>query len=471
MAIHHIIHFGTGNFHRAHQAYAIQALNNLDGQTDKWVITGACILPGDKAFTDKMKAANNSYTLSMQGADGNTTLQKIMVYDEILFGPEDYAELIQKLAAQQVSVISMTITEGGYNRKESGEFDFENAAIRNDLIAGNAPQTVFGYLSRAFEIRNKYADDHIILLSCDNLQENGKVLKQSLTDFITEYNPELLKYIEQSVEFPNSMVDRITPITTKEDIDAFEKKHGYRDECLVQAEDYFQWVIEKPEKGIFPALDKIAGVEFTEDVRPYERMKLGILNGGHSLTGFTGRALGYNYIHESVKDERIDLLFSNYIYQEVIPQLEEIPGVEYKLYFNTVKKRFGNKLINDSVERIISDSTSKIPKFILPVINKQIETNGNYNIGAFIIACWWNYIYEMFLSGITDEIKDPLKIQWLEVLIKEKPLEEFLSYNSVFGSLSSSEEFKEKVINFSNLIRQTGMENAISVALKTYNKA
>lgn len=468
-----IVHFGVGNFHRAHQAYAIQKFNdNAGNNNEKWSICGAAILPSDKAFVDRFEKNNCLYNLSMKAADGTEEIIQVNVINEIIYGPDDPEKLIAKIAHPDTHVVSFTITEGGYNRNEANDgFIYDNPSIINDLNKSNKPQTVFGYLARAFELRKHIPEDKLVLLSCDNLQENGVVLKKSVEDFLRSYDKELLKYLYQSVEFPNSMVDRITPATSIEAIDDFENNTGFRDEVLVQSEDFFQWIIEKPESEKFPALEVVNGVKFVKDVKPYEKMKLGILNGGHSLTGLTGWAMEYSLINEAIRDKNIAGLFELYVKNEVIPGLENIDGIDYSEYFLTVKSRFENPLIKDNVLRIISDSTSKFPKFILPVIIKRIEEEKDFSIAAFIVACWWNYIYQMYILGKTDEIVDSGKKEWLSVFLEENPLSEFLSLNSIFGKLANSEKFKGKVIEYFEIIQESGMEAAITEVLKLYKKA
>lgn len=467
-----ILHFGIGGFNRSHQAYALQQLVQLNEEIyGEWNICGVCILPHDRPLVEKFRKQDLLYSLRISATGMKEEVMIMNIITELLYGPEDATGILQKIASDSTKIVSFTITEGGYNIDEAtGEFLLNNPDIKHDLDPANTPKTVFGYLARGLKSRRDNGMGQLTLMSCDNIQENGDVLKKALYSFINKYDQSLIDYLESSVSFPNGMVDRITPVTKDADRKKLEDNYQYKDDCLVVCEPFFQWVIEKEDMGSFPPLDKV-GVTFVDDVRPYERMKLGILNGGHTLVGLVGKALGYTYIHDAVNDKNISALFTCYNEYEVIPSLATLNNVNYNDYVKEVKARFGNAMINDSTDRIISGSTAKIPKFILPIILDQIAKNGSATIGALIIAFWWHYLDQQISAGKGDAIDDPAKDMWLKLFTANTPdtLSSFIATKEVFGTLSANTSFKQKVQYFADLIRNEGVSHACEQALKSCN--
>lgn len=462
-----IVHFGVGGFHRSHQAYAMQQLIQKDPASAAWNICGVCIMPQDKAFVESMRKQGLLYTLRI-AATGEA--EKVMVMDvitELLFGPEEAEKVIGKIAADTTTLISFTITEGGYNIDEAtGAFNTAHPAIQHDLQENNRPVTVFGYLARGLKKRSQLHGQPLTLLSCDNIQGNGDILKSSLYSFIKLYDPALISYLDENILFPNSMVDRITPVTQPADRAGLLSQYGYQDDCLVVCEPFFQWVIEDHTASGFPPLGE-AGADLVQDVAAYERMKLRFLNGGHSLTGLIGKAMSHNYIHDAIADKEISALFDQYHVKEVQPGLEPLKGVDYSRYSSQVKHRFGNAMINDSTDRIISGSTAKIPKFVLPVISAQLANGATPVAGALIIAAWWHYLDMQVQQDAP--IDDAAAQSWKELftLQASDTLQAFLQRTDVFGELSGNEIFCSQVRQFAELIRKHDMLYACRQAIKS----
>ncbi len=469
-----IVHFGVGGFHRSHQAYALQQLFRQNpAEAGSWSICGVGIMQNDIHLIEQLRKQDGLYTLRMSNAKGEVKTEVISVLVELLYGPEQFQQVIEKIAAPETSCVSFTITEGGYNILENtGEFNIEDERIQSDLQKNNLPLTVFGYLARALSLRKQRGLKHLMLLSCDNVQENGEILKKSLYGFLRHYDAQLIDYAEQNISFPNSMVDRITPVTTQQDKERFTAAYGYVDEALVVSEAFFQWVIEKKALQSFPDLSSV-GVEYVEDVRPYEKMKLSILNGGHSLVGLTGHALQHEWIHTAVTDPLIAALFDRYNHTEVIPSLQAIDGVDYHAYFQLIRERFSNAMINDSCSRIISESTAKIPKFVLPVIQYHLQRTGNSAIGALILAAWWYYLNEHFEKGTLEEIQDKAASHWQTLFVQHRThtAQAFIECAEVFGDMRSYPQFISTFLNFTKIIKEKDMQTAISFALNQHDES
>lgn len=443
----HILHIGVGGFHRSHQAYAIAKLLELDPVAyQAWRITGVGLMPNDRILMDAFKEQDNLYALRTVAADQSEEVTIINAISEMLHAQSDAPLIIDKIADSNTKLISFTITEGGYNFDfKNNRFLLENELIQHDLISTNQPKTVFGFLARGLQKRRQNGQSGLTLLSCDNIIGNGKVLEHAVLSFLGAFDVDLKKWAQRQLQFPNSMVDRITPTPNEHDKNAFQQQYGFRDNCLVVAEDYFQWVIEKPVGDPnFPPLGKI-GVEFVQDVSVYEEMKLGVLNAGHTLVGLLGDALGYQTIHDAVADKDIAAAYKQFCLQEVIPVLPELPKLDYTNYFEKVRSRFSNAMINDSTARIISGSSDKFPKFVLPTVQKQFRTSDvKVSYAALIAAAWWNYLNREMQRNDMEEVQDQKRAVWKEIFQNEQlSITAFLAYDEVFDNLSQKGEFVE----------------------------
>ncbi|GAB3018471.1 mannitol dehydrogenase family protein [Niabella terrae] len=461
-----ILHMGVGNFHRSHQAFIYQRLRELDpDKYDHWRIQGVCFLPSDLMLLEKLRAQDGLYHLKMGAPDGRDEVYLIDSIHSVLHVdlPEDYQAILESIARPQTSIISFTITEGGYNINfDTWQFDLDNPAIQADLQHPETPRTVFGMLAKGLGMRATGGGGPVTLLSCDNILKNGQALEFALKSFVKAYNPMLLEWIDQQVTFPNSMVDRITPATTEADRQDFEARYGLKDDCLVVSESFFQWVIEAEPHSILYPLQK-AGVLFVADVHPYEEMKLSILNGGHTLVGLAGDALGYSYIHQAVRDTDLAGFFDHYIFEAVIPSLATIENVDFSDYYRRIKERFGNQLIADTTARIISGSSDKIPKFILPVISRQTEPGPQHTReAALIIALWWWYLKREFEKNGMAELVDNARDAWLDIFSNTNDSAgKFIGYRPVFDSCASNQVFVKQYLYFVACLEKAGARHVL----------
>lgn len=464
-----LMHIGIGGFHRSHQAFALAKLidSNPD-QYSEWRITGVGLMPNDLKLVQDFDKQDQLYALRTIAPDQSEKVYIIPVVDEMLHASTHSQEIIDKIANPHTKVISFTITEGGYQIDfEQKRFMIEQESIQHDLRYKSQPRTVFGFLAAGLSKRIDKGDHPLLLLSCDNILGNGDALRFSLLSFLEMYDSKLRSWVEEYITFPNSMVDRITPVATEADKDSFELQYGVRDNCLVVSEEFFQWVIEKPlGEENFPALETV-GVQFVEHVAPYESMKLSILNAGHTLVGLLGDALGYDKIHTSVQDNRIWNLFDCFVSREVIPVLEPIDGVDYQVYFEQVRARFSNAMINDSTARIISGTSDKFPKFVLPTIQKQLlREEKQMEISALIIALWWKYLLKAMKSDGMAHVQDNLVSSWKHIFEDEKySAERFLRFSTVFLDLADQEEFYSNYWSAVSAIKEARLEQYLDTLM------
>src|SRR5690606_28042594 len=239
-----IVHVGVGGFHRAHQAMYLDRLMN-EGEALDWAICGVGVLPGDARMRDALRAQDGLYTLVLKHPDGTFEPRVIGSIIEYLLAPDDPEAVIEKMAAPEVRIISLAVTEGGYNiHHVTGEFDAANPAVVADLADGAVPATSFGLITEALRRRRDRGVAPATVMSCDNIQGNGDVARQVFTAFARLKDPELAAWITEHVPFPNSMVDRITPVTSEQDRAMVAERFGIEDAWPVVAEPFTQWVLE-----------------------------------------------------------------------------------------------------------------------------------------------------------------------------------------------------------------------------------
>lgn len=436
-----IVHVGIGGFHRAHEAYYTDQLLHDESNVD-WGICGIALLDFDKKIYNTLKEQDGLYTLVVKELDGSLTKRVIGSIVEYMFAPENPSKVIEKMASPEVKIITLTITEGGYNYNEAtGEFNFSNPLIQFDLENPKNPKTIFGYLTQALKLRQEKGFLGCAIQSCDNIQGNGHMTKKMLLSYVKTAEPRLVSWIETNVSFPNSMVDRITPATIASDISNLKETSGIDDAWPVVCEPYKQWVIEDDFIAGRPAWEN-EGAQFVADVVPYEKMKLSLLNAGHSVLGILGALIGYSTIDEAANNSVIKSFLNTYMDVEVTPILGNLEGVNLKEYKDSLLQRFGNIYIKDQIDRICSESSAKMPIFILPTVNVQLQQEGSIEHAAFIVAAWSIYCLGKDEKGNALNIKDAMKTILKEkaLVSKEKP-EAFLEIESVFGKLKNSKPF------------------------------
>jgi len=438
-----IVHVGIGGFHRAHQAYYTDEL--LERGAHDWGICGVALLPFDDKIYKVLKNQDGLYTVIIKELDGTLSVRVIGSIVEYLFAPENPTVVIEKIAHPETKIITLTITEGGYNYDEStGEFIFDNLN-----------------LTQAFKRRREQGTKGCTVQSCDNIQGNGHVTQKMVLSYIEKAEPDLVPWVEMNIAFPNSMVDRITPVTTSEDIDLLLEKTGIKDDWPVVCEPFRQWVIEDEFVNGRPPWENV-GAQFVADVAPYERMKLSLLNAGHSVLGLLGALVGYSTIDEVVNDKEIKSFLTKFMDDEATPSLGELQGVDLKKYKSSLIERFGNQNIKDQVSRICSESSAKIPIFLMPTVKYQLLNEGNFAYSAFVIAAWAIYSLGTDENGNLIERKDVLSTMLHEKAIESKENPQlFLEITSVFGNLKDAQNFTELYTKSYTSIAKNGLKKAL----------
>lgn len=437
-----IVHIGVGNFHRAHQAQAIDRLMN-NGTAMDWGIRGLALLPSDEWLARAMQEQDGLYSLVEKHSDGRWDYRVIGSIIDVIFAPDDYNAAVEAMVDPRIRIVSLTITEGGYNfDRLTGEFMLDTPAVAADLTA-STPSTVFGIVCEALARRRAKGIAPFAVMSCDNIQHNGAVAKAMFTAFARAKDSELADWMEARVAFPNSMVDRITPVTTAADIETVSREIGAEDHCPVLCEPFFQWVVEENFPLGRPQWED-AGVQVTDDVSPYEKMKLRLLNASHQGLAYFSHLMGYRYVHDAAQDPLIANFLRAFMDNEATPTLDPLPGVDLDAYKSELIERFANPEVKDTVARLAAESSDRIPKWLVPIIHERIAQNHSVDLSAAIVASWARYAEGIDESGNAIDVVDPLKEELMPLAAqqRENPLA-FVHNRQLFGDLVDSEHFSD----------------------------
>ncbi|MCM4154253.1 mannitol dehydrogenase family protein [Arenibacter sp. N53] len=439
-----MVHIGVGGFHRAHQAFYTHKFQEKYN-APQWGICGIGLREGDRKIHDVLKKQDGLYTLIVKHPDGKIAPTVIGSISDFLLGVDNPMLVIERMADPATKIVSLTITEGGYNFNPStGEFDFDNPDIQHELKYPHSPKTVYGYLTAALKKRQEAKLPAFTIMSCDNIQHNGDVAREMLLSFAKQQNAALAEWIEREVCFPNSMVDRITPVTTQSDIDYLAKTYGIKDEWPVTCEPFLQWVIEDSFSDGRPELEKV-GVQFVPDVKPYEKMKLRLLNAGHSVLGLLGALHGHKTINACMEDNTFVSYLRTFMDKEATPVLDEVKGIDLNEYKDSLQARFANPNIKDSVSRICSESSAKLPKFLIATLEENLAAGRSIKYATLVIAAWCHYSDKQAdKDGQPLEIIDAMRNELHEAAVKttSDPLA-FIKQESLFGNLAKNKRFTD----------------------------
>ncbi len=384
-----IAHIGTGHFHRAHQAMYIDQLLE-QGLAREWGICGVGVLPENWPMRDVMRDQDGLYMLVREYPDCSRDARVIGSIVDYRYAPDDPEAATDVLAAPTTRIISLTITEGGYRDPDG---------------------LAFGLITEALARRRDRGIAALTILSCDNIEGNGKVARQAVLANAECRNPGLAEWVAEHARFPNSMVDRITPATTPEMAARVQPEFGVADRWPVLTEPFTAWVIEDDFADGRPPLEQ-AGVLLVDDVAPYELMKLRLLNAGHQCLCYFAHLCGYEFVHDAARDPLFAKFLLAYFESEAIPTLPPVPGVDLHHYSRTLIERFANPGVGDRVARLCAYSSDRIPKWLLPVIRDNLARDGPVRLAAATVASWARYAEGVDERGkpidVVDQLADSL---------------------------------------------------------------
>lgn len=436
-----IVHFGVGGFHRAHQARYLDELLTR-GEAKDYAICGMGVLPQDKHMRDTLAEQDYLYTLVARFPDGHEDIRVIGSIVDYVWAPEDPAGAVEYLAGENIKIVSLTVTEGGYNFNQvTHEYDLENPQVAADLADPEHPRTVFGLVTQALKVRRERGIAPFTVRSCDNIQANGDMARRVFTAHARAVDSDLASWIEQHVSFPNSMVDRITPATTDDDRRYIREELGYEDGWPVVTEDFIQWVMEDNFVNGRPPYEDVE-VQMVDDVEPYEKLKLRMLNSSHQGLCYFAHLAGYHKVDEAVSNPLIADFLRAYMKNEAEPTLDPVEGIDVEAYAETLIRRFTNRYVKDTVPRLCAESSDRIPKWLVPVIQDNLRDGGSVRYSAAIVASWARYA-----EGIDEKGQGITIVDNAEESVRAAAQDQheddlaFLRNRDFFGDLVEHEEF------------------------------
>ena len=397
-----IVHLGIGAFYRAFGAiYVAQAMRSSGGD---WGIVGVSL---KSAHTrDALRSQDWAYTSVSLGPDGNRS-EVIEVLNDILVAPEDPESVLDVMSCPEVRIVSLTVTEKGYcHHPATGKLDEHHPDIQADL-AGEMPVSALGYIVRALARRRGVGIPPFTVLTCDNLPENGRLVRGLVLQLAALIDASLAAWIKDNVRFPSTMVDRITPATTQSDIDQLAAVNGVFDAAPVLHEPFRQWVIEdnfvNDERPDFA----MAGAELVSAVTAHEHMKLRMLNGTHSSLAY----LGYLGGHETIAEVVADPVYARYVrllWKEITPVVAAPEGVDLYEYAEALFDRYANPAIRHRTWQIAMDGSQKLPQRILETVATNLEAGRPSDGLCLAIAGWMRFVGGVDENGEAIDVKDPM---------------------------------------------------------------
>jgi len=457
-----ILHFGVGNFHRAHQAVYLDDLFNL-GQDRDWAIIGAGVLPSDQVMREKLLSQDWLTTIVEQ--DNSRTAARVTgaMIDMLPVG--DLSAIIGKLADPAIRIVTMTITEGGYFLDANSRFNPAHPAIVADASEPQAPRTIFGLIVAGLKARREQNIAPFTIASCDNIPHNGEVTRSAVTELARLSDPDFANWIDANVSFPNAMVDRITPATGEADRVSVREDFGIEDRAPVYCEQFRQWVIEDKFPGGRPALEKV-GVQFVLDVSPYELMKIRILNGGHAAIAYPAALLDIHFVHEAMEDPLIRAFLGKLECEEIIPVVPPVPHTDIEAYYHAIEWRFSNRRVGDTITRLAQDGSNRQPKFILPTTKDRLARGEDVVGLSLVSALWCRYCAGSSESGHALVLEDALAGALREAALAAKTdPSAFLALEEIFGALGHSDLFSRRFAHALQTLWRQGTRETLQLYL------
>lgn len=440
-----IVHVGLGAFHRAHQAYYLDEYMDKTGDLN-WGIAAVNLRKEDSTTFAKVAASEDGYILKTISAVGNTEYQLIRSHISHTDWNHDFDLAIELVANPDVKIITMTVTESGYYLDSSGQLDTNVAQVVSEKN-GEQLQSIYSYLRAGLQKRAQSNAGPITVMCCDNLRQNGKLLKANFLKYLRFMEDlELVEWLDKNASFPSSMVDRITPKPTVELEQETMALFNRSSDSPVLGEDFIQWVIEDDFKNDFPKLDKV-GVTITHDIDAYEETKIRVLNGGHTCLVYLGALMGFNTYDELMRNDELLHHYRSFEEQEVLPVLPSPLPFDAAQYLEIVTTRFTNTHIADSVERICMDGFSKFPIFVLPTVRGCLEIGIAPTFAIRSIASWYVFANKIYNGDFAFKYVEPYSEE-LKALLGPKNLDLFTTSKTLW------DDVPEKYELFSSLLRQ-----------------
>ncbi|MEO0368625.1 MAG: mannitol dehydrogenase family protein [Pseudomonadota bacterium] len=448
-----IVHLGPGAFHRAHQAVYTDLAMAHGGN---WRIDAVSL----RSKTLKHTLANQDNLYSLAILDEEPYRQIIGAINQVFVLDEDRSAIMASLVSPSTHIISLTITEKGYCLDSQGQLDMNNPDIQHDLNSPQTPVTAIGLLVETLRVRKALALNKLTIISCDNVSNNGSKLGAAVIALAQRRDNELAHWISDTICFPNTMVDSITPATDASLRDQTESALGVRDAWPIQREAFAQWVIEDKFSGPRPAWEKV-GVTFTDDVNVFEKAKLRVLNGAHSTLAYMGLLFNFDTVFEAMSHSGIEAFIRRLIDTEILPTIDAGEKIDLSRYAEAILSRFHNRHIRHLLSQIAWDGSQKLPLRILNTIRDRLKANASIHLLAVPIAAWLLFI--AMRQNQSETITDPKAEHLLSLAQRHNNdihafTDRVLNESDVFAELSNNQTFRTCVHAQVEALSNTSLE-------------
>ena len=410
-----IVHLGIGAFHRAHQAiYTDDALAHAGGA---WGICGISLRSPD--VRDRLSPQQGLYT-SIEKSPEGIRRRVIGSVREVLFQGDEADAVHRRMAARDTHIVSLTVTEKGYcHEPATGRLNASHPDVVHDLAHPQALRSVPGLLVRAFDERRRTHGRPLTVVCCDNLPQNGALVCGLVVAYANLVDPSLAEWISREIAFPSTMIDRIVPATTREDVVDNATALGVEDAAPVVHEPFIQWVIEDRFASDRPPWGDV-GATLVHDVDPYESMKLRLLNASHSAFAYLGFLAGHEYIYQVAAQPAFVAWMRKFTADEVVPALPRVPGVDLGAYCNALVRRFANPALPHKTRQIAMDGSQKLPQRILATVRDNLAAARSVELATLAVAGWMRYVYGEDEHGTPIAVSDPLAPQFAALAAKHR---------------------------------------------------
>ena len=436
-----ILHFGIGNFHRAHLQVYLDRLMNA-GRDRDFAILGAGVTPYDIKMRDALRGQDWLSTVVEQSA-GKSQARVTGVMTDFL-PPMDGRAIVAALSDPAIRIVSLTVTEGGYFvNPATGSFDPDHPAIVADADNADEPKTVFGLMLAGLKARRAAGVAPFTVMSCDNVPHYGKVCRDAVAGLAEAQDPGFAQWVRGNVAFPNAMVDRIATATSDRERAITRDTFGVDDAWPVFSEDFIQWVVEDNFPAGRPAFEEV-GAEFVADVTPWEMMKIRILNGGHAIIAYPSGLMDIHFVHEGMEEPLVRAFLQKIEREEIIPVVPPVPATDLDAYFRKVEERCLNPKIGDTIRRLCLDGSNRQPKFIIPTIADRLKAGKGIEWLALESALWCRYCFGTTDSGAAIEPNDP---NWERMTATARAAKDdpsaWLGMGDIYGAVGTNGVFAE----------------------------
>lgn len=461
-----IVHLGFGAFHRAHQAVYADILATEHGSD--WGYTEVNLIGGEQQIAD-LQEQDLLYTVAEMSADA-WTARVVGVVKQAMHAQVDGLEsVLAKMCEPQVAIVSLTITEKGYcHSPASGELQLDHPLIVADLQNPQQPKSAPGVVVEALARRKAAGLPGFSVMSCDNMPENGHVMRNVVCAYARAVDADLAEWITRNVTFPSTMVDRIVPAVTADTLEKIEQLTGVRDPAGVACEPFRQWVIEDNFVAGRPQWE-VAGVQLVQDVRPWEQMKLRMLNGSHSFLAYLGYLAGFAHISDCMQDEVFRRAAHQLMLGEQAPTLA-ITGVDLNAYADNLIARFSNPALKHRTWQIAMDGSQKLPQRMLDSVRVHLQRESHWPLLALGVAGWMRYVSGTDDAGEAIDVRDPL-VDKLRAIVETSSERErvgaLLALSEIFGTdLPTDPRFVNAIDSAWQQLRTQGAHQAVRNALQ-----